>query len=252
MGETDDAVYAWLPEQGYLFTGDLVVWSSPNCGNPQKVQRYPVEWCQALDEMAALGAEWLFPGHGIVVTGEKAISTMLTETSTWLRSIIDQVLERMNEGQSPEQIFHEVDPDPALSERAFLRVIYDHPKFIVRNLLRLWGGWWDGNAANLLPAPWADQGREIAQLAGGVETLVERGRALLGEGNLEMACHVAEWATEGHPDDVAAQELKRDAYKARLATARETMTQGIYRAAMNDAIKALGEEPEAPGRLALS
>ena len=251
MGETDDAVYAWLPKQRYLFTGDLVVWSSPNCGNPQKVQRYPVEWAQALDEMASLGAEWLFPGHGIVVRGEDAIRDMLTDTSAWLRSIIDQVLERMNAGQTPEQIFHEVDPDPELSKRAYLRVIYDHPKFIVRNLLRLWGGWWNGNAADLLPSPWEEQGSKIALLAGGIDALVARGRTLLENGNPQMACHVAEWATQGHPEDVPAQELKRDAYRERLTAARETMTQGIYRTAMNDAVIALGEEPAAPGRLAL-
>ena len=249
MGETDDALYAWLPKQRYLFTGDLVVWSSPNCGNPQKVQRYPLEWADALEEMASLGAEWLFPGHGIVVRGEDAIRNMLTDTSAWLRSIIDQVVERMNAGQTPEQIFHEVDPDPELSKRAYLRVIYDHPKFIVRNLLRLWGGWWNGNAADLLPSSWEEQGREIALLAGGIDALVARGRKTLEEGNTQMACHVAEWATQGHPEDTPAQELKRDAYRERLTTARETMTRGIYRAAMNDAMIALGEEPAAPGRL---
>ena len=248
-GETDDALYAWLPEQRYLFTGDLVVWSSPNCGNPQKVQRYPVEWAGALDEMAALSVEWLFPGHGIVVHGEDAIRGMLTDTSAWLRSIIDQVLERLNAGQSPEQIFHEVEPDPELSQRPFLRVVYDHPKFIVRNLLRLWGGWRNGNAADLLPATWRDQGRAIVSLAGGIDTLVARGRALLAEGNTQMACHVAEWATQGDSEDTAAQEFKRDAYKERLGGARETMTQGIYRAAMNDAIVALGGEPVAPARV---
>ena len=30
-----------------LFTGDFIVWRSPNCGNPQKVQRYPAEWADA-------------------------------------------------------------------------------------------------------------------------------------------------------------------------------------------------------------
>ena len=251
-GETDDALYAWLPDHRYLFTGDLVIWTAPNCGNPQKVQRYPLEWAGALEEMAGLGAAWLFPGHGLVVRGEEGVRTLLTETAAWLRSIIDQVLERMNAGQSPEQIFHEVEPDPELSTRPFLRVIYDHPKFIVRNLLRLWGGWWNGNAADLLPAPWQDQGREIATLSGGIEPLVARGRELLAGGEVVMACHVAEWATQGDPGEAAAQELKRDAYRQRLAEAKETMTQGIYRAAMNDAIRALGGEPEAPGRLALS
>ncbi len=250
-GETDDALYAWLPDRGCLFTGDLVIWSAPNCGNPQKVQRYPVEWADALDEMAARGAEWLFPGHGLAVRGAGAIRIMLTETAAWLRSIIDQVLERLNAGQSPEEIFHAVEPDPELSTRPFLRVSYDHPKFIVRNLLRLWGGWWDGNAADLLPAPWAKQGREIAELAGGTEALVAWGRALLAAGDLAMACHVAEWATRGHPDHRGAQELKRDAYAVRLESASEVMTRGIYRDAMNEAKRALDEEPDVRPRLSM-
>jgi glyoxylase-like metal-dependent hydrolase (beta-lactamase superfamily II) len=250
-GETDDALYISLPDKGLLFTGDLVIWAAPNCGNPQKVQRYPMEWAVALDQMASLGAEWLLPGHGLAVHGEKAIRVMLTQTAAWLRSIIDQVLERLNRGETPEEIFHAVEPDAELSKRPFLRVTYDHPKFIVRNLLRLWGGWWDGNAANLLPSPWADQGREIAALAGGIDALVARGRALFDAADLSMACHVAEWATRGHPDHQGAQELKRDAYAARLETARAVMTIGIYRDAMNDAIRALGGEPEVRVRLAM-
>ena len=58
----------------------------------------------------------------------------------------------------------------------------------------------------------------------------------------------AEWAARGHPEHTGAQELKRDVYRARLAAADETMTQGIYRAAMNDAITALGGEAEKPNR----
>ena len=43
-GETDDHTWTWLPEQRVLCCGDLFIWASPNAGNPQKVQRYPVEW----------------------------------------------------------------------------------------------------------------------------------------------------------------------------------------------------------------
>jgi glyoxylase-like metal-dependent hydrolase (beta-lactamase superfamily II) len=140
-GETDDHCYLWMPARSYLFTGDLVVWFAPNCGNPQKVQRYPVEWAEALERMASLGAEWLFPGHGLGVHGRDAVRTLLTETARYLRVIIDQVLTRMNAGQSPEEIFHAVEPEPDLSTRPYLQARYDHPKFIVRNLLRQWGGW---------------------------------------------------------------------------------------------------------------
>src|SRR4029077_16774435 len=160
-GETDDHLWVWVPARGYLFTGDLIIWQAPNCGNPQKVQRYPAEWAEALDRMAGLDAEWLFPGHGLVIAGRDAVRTVLVETARYLRVIIDQVLERMNAGQTPDEIFHAVEPDPELATRPFLQANYDHPKFIVRNLLRLWGGWWNGNAAELLPATTERQAKEI-------------------------------------------------------------------------------------------
>ena len=143
--------------------------------------------------MASLGAEWLFPGHGYVVHGQEAVHTILTDTARYLRVIIDQVLARMNTGQTPEEIFHAVEPDPELMTRPYLQARYDHPKFIVRNLLRQWGGWWNGNAADLLPATWEAQAREIARLAGGVAAIVTRGRALLAQGHAVLASHLAEW-----------------------------------------------------------
>jgi len=249
-GETDDHCYVWMPSRRYLFSGDLIIWQAPNCGNPQKVQRYPLEWATALEMMAGLEAEWLFPGHGLVVHGRDAVRLVLTETARYLRVIIDQVLERMNAGETPEEIVHAVEPDPELAARPFLQANYDHPKFIVRNLLRLWGGWWNGNAADLLPATAQAQAAEIAALAGGVAPLVRRGRALLASGNPVMATHVAEWATRAAPGERAAQELKRDVYARRLAEASALMAQGIFRAAMNDAKRTLGEEIEtAPGLL---
>ena len=241
-GETDDHCYLWLPERRYLFSGDLIIWRSPNCGNPQKVQRYPVEWAEALEKMAALEAEWLFPGHGLVIKGRDAVRRVLTETAQYLRVIIDQVLPRLNAGEAPDDIFHAVKSDPELASRPYLHELYDHPKFIVRNLIRQWGGWWNGNAADLFPATVGRQAAEIAALAGGVGALVTRGRDLLASEDLELASQVAEWASRAAPSDPAAQKLKRDVYDRRIAATRNLMAQGIYRGAMNEARLALGED----------
>ena len=242
-GETDDHLFVWIPARGYLFCGDLVIWQAPNCGNPQKVQRYPVEWADALERMAALDAEWLFPGHGLAVHGRDAVRTLLIDTAAYLRGLADQVRARMNAGETPETIAHAVAPDPALAALPYLRATYDHPTFIVRNLLRLWGGWWDGNAAHLLPATSADQAAEIARLAGGVAPIVARGRALLDAGASALAAHLAEWATRADPANGDAQTLKRDVYARRLAEEPALMAQGIFRAAKEDAERALGETP---------
>ena len=42
-GETDDHTWVWIPAYKAICTGDLFIWAAPNCGNPQKVQRYPRE-----------------------------------------------------------------------------------------------------------------------------------------------------------------------------------------------------------------
>jgi glyoxylase-like metal-dependent hydrolase (beta-lactamase superfamily II) len=72
-GETDDATWVWIPKYKALCAGDLFIWCVPNCGNPQKVQRYPREWAQALRIMAEKEAELMFPGHGPPISNEKLV-----------------------------------------------------------------------------------------------------------------------------------------------------------------------------------
>ena len=242
-GETDDHCFVWLPEQRCLFTGDFIIWRAPNCGNPQKVQRYPVEWAKALEQMAALEPEWLFPGHGLAIQGRDAVRLVLTETAQYLRHIIDQVLTRLNAGETSEQIFHAVTSHPELSKRPYLLEMYDHPKFIVRNLIRQWGGWWNGNAADLLPATPEAQAREIMALAGGIEPLIARGRQALAENRLDMAAHLGGVGVRGPitrtrvPRNSSATSIERC-----MEASNNLMAQGVYRDAMNDASEALGGE----------
>jgi hypothetical protein len=75
---------------------------------------------------------------------------------------------------------------------------------------------------------------------------VARGRRLLAAGDVNLATHLAEWATRAEPKDAEAQRLKRDVYARRLEEAEALMAQGIFRAAMNDARVALGEAPLPP------
>src|SRR2546426_321308 len=63
-GETDDHLWVWVPDRKLLCTGDFFIWAAPNAGNPQKVQRFPLDWAHALRQMADLGAELMCPGHG--------------------------------------------------------------------------------------------------------------------------------------------------------------------------------------------
>ncbi|MCA9621943.1 MAG: MBL fold metallo-hydrolase, partial [Myxococcales bacterium] len=97
-GETDDHLWAWVPERQALVVGDFVTWVFPNAGNPQKVQRYPREWAQALREMMTYEAELLLPAHGLPVAGKARVAQVLGDIATVLESLVEQTLALMNEG----------------------------------------------------------------------------------------------------------------------------------------------------------
>jgi len=240
-GETDDAAVGWVPEYKLLLPGDLFIWLTPNCGNPQKVQRYPREWAHALRRMAALGAEIMMPSHGAPIFGAERIHQALTETAEWLESIVEQTLNLLNEGRRLDDIVHAVKPPAHLSDRVYLQAKYDEPEFIVRNLWRLYGGWYDGNPANLKPSSDADLARAVASLAGGTDKLADAARRAVESGDLRLASHLAEMATQADPDNGALHEVRAEVYAARAKDESSLMAKGVYTWAANESRRATGE-----------
>jgi len=226
-GETDDATWTWIPERRLLAPGDLFIWATPNAGNPQKVQRYAGDWAAALREMAALNAELLLPGHGMPVFGADRVRQALGDTAELLETIEAQVLALMNTGATLDRVIHGVELPAALLEKPYLRPIYDDPQFIVRGVWRLYGGWYDGEPDNLLPAPRAEQAREWIALAGGLDPVLQRAAALLAEGNTRLACHLIEYAVIVEPAAAAVHELRQRIYTARSQAQNSTMARNI-------------------------
>jgi alkyl sulfatase BDS1-like metallo-beta-lactamase superfamily hydrolase len=232
-GETDDHTWTWVPGRKVLCCGDLFIWASPNAGNPQKVQRYPREWALALREMVELGAEVMLPGHGFPVVGAGRVREALTDTADLLDSLVDQTLALMNAGARLDEIVHTVRAPAALLEKPYLRPVYDEPEFVVRNIWRLYGGWYDGNPANLKPAPDALLAAELATLAGGASTLARRALELAGRGDdvsLRLAGHLAELASLAAADgeQAAVHAARAEVFERRVAAATSTMAKGVF------------------------
>ena len=227
-GETDDHTWAWWPGRNVLCTGDLVIWCSPNAGNPQKVQRYALEWAAALRAMSALGPEVLLPGHGLPIAGGDDCRMVLDDTATLLESLVEQTLAMMNEGARLDDVLHTVRPPAGLTDKPYLRPIYDEPEFVVRNTWRLYGGWYDGNPARLHPAPDASIAAEVAALAGGATALSARAVELADAGDLRLAGQLAEWATQADPANPAAHEARAEVNRRRRDDATSLMAKGIY------------------------
>ncbi|MBA4179327.1 MAG: MBL fold metallo-hydrolase [Anaerolinea sp.] len=227
-GETDDHTWVHIPDSAAVCSGDLFTWVCPNAGNPQKAQRYPAEWAAALRAIASLAPGALIPSHNLPVFGRERVATLIDDVATYLEQLVQDTVRLMNEGATLDRILQEVKPLPSLAAKHYLAPAYDEPEFIVRNVWRMYGGWYDGNPANLKPAPAAALARELAGLAGGVTRLADRARALAAAGELALACHLAEFAVQAGPEDAGAQRAREEIYRARAGRETSLMARSIF------------------------
>ena len=233
-GETDDHTWAWVPKHRALCVGDFVAWVFPNAGNPQKVQRYPLEWARALRRMQAFEAELLLPAHGLPVRGAAEVNLILGDIASALEGLVDATLELMNDGASLNAILCEVDVPEDLLSKPWLWPVYDEPEFVVRNIWRLYGGWWDLNPAKLKAASEAAYATEVVGLIGGAETVISRAQELATAGDFRLACELIELAATAEPESVAAHGTRAEIYMARRTAERSLMAKGVYAAASRE------------------
>lgn len=244
-GETDDHAWAWAPQHKAVCAGDFVIWVFPNAGNPQKVQRYPLEWARALRAMIALQPELLLPAHGLPVAGRDRIAVMLGDMARVLEVLVDATLSMMNAGARLDEILHTVRAPQDLLDKPYLRPAYDEPEFVVRNIWRLYGGWYDGNPAHLKPAPESRLAAEIAALAGGAHVLARRAREAADAGDARLACDLVELAAQAAPEDRNVHAARRDIYRQRRSEELSQMARGIYGAASEESARIVGDPTSA-------
>ncbi len=239
-GETEDHCWVYIPSAKVLCPGDFFIWAAPAAGHPLKAQRYARDWAEALRAMAKTGAEVLLPGHGSPIFGAIRVRQALNDTAEYLSQIHDQALALINQGATLDDLVHSVKPAAALAEKPYLAPLFDEPEFAARNVWRVDCGWYDGVPAHLKPAPQAEQAREIAQLAGGFQRLVERALAKMEEGSLAMACHLIEWAAAAASDEVSVHAARARIYAARAAQSASTLSYRIFNAAAQESASKAG------------
>jgi len=241
-GETDDHLWGWEPDRKWAFVGDFVIWNFPNAGNPQKVQRFPIEWAAALRDMIAHGPELLLPAHGLPIEGRDRIALVLGDIAGALERLVSEVVDMMNAGEVLDTIVHSVHvPDDVLA-KPYLRPLYDEPEFVVRNIWRQFGGWWDGVPSRLKPAPDAALAAELAALAGGVSALIERASALSDAGEHRLACHLADLAGWTAPQDPGVHAARAVVYRARRSAETSLMAKGIFAGAARESAAVAGQD----------
>jgi alkyl sulfatase BDS1-like metallo-beta-lactamase superfamily hydrolase len=166
----------------------------------------------------------------------------LSEAAELLDYLHDETLRLMNEGASLDEIVHSVRAPAHLLERPYLRPVYDEPEFVVRNIWRLYGGWWDGDPSALKPAPRAKFAAEMVALSGGVDAVAKRALSLAEAGDdesLRLAGQLAQLAVDAEPDSKSAHAARAEVFERRVAAEASTMSKGVFSYAANESRRAV-------------
>lgn len=164
-----------------------------------------------------------------------------TSSGELLEHLHDETVAMMNAGARLDEIVHTVRAPQHLLDRPYLRPVYDEPEFVVRNVWRLYGGWWDGDPAHLKPSPAASLAAEIASLSGGAGQLADRALVVLAEGDHRLAAHLVELAAQAAPTDTGIQRARANVFAARAEHESSTMAKGVFSWAARESAALVGE-----------
>jgi alkyl sulfatase BDS1-like metallo-beta-lactamase superfamily hydrolase len=184
--------------------------------------------------MIAVGPELLVPAHGLPIGGAARIATVLDDIATALENLVREVIALMNQGASLDTILHTVAVPADTLAKPYLRPLYDEPEFVIRNIWRQFGGWWDGAPSRLKPAPDVLVAVALAELCGGAAKLICRAHQAAAVDDFRLACQLADLAGWAAPDDPSVHAVRSEIYMARRNAESSLMSKGIFMAAARE------------------
>jgi alkyl sulfatase BDS1-like metallo-beta-lactamase superfamily hydrolase len=211
-GETMDAISVWLPEKRVLMPGDDFLRAFPNISPIRGARpRSPEDWIGSLEKMIELGPEEVVPSHTRPVLGAAAARTALTAYRDGIRSILDQTIEGMKQGERPDELVQHVKLPPHLAENPYLQEFYGGGEWTVRGIYADRVGWFDGNATNLFPLPEKDRAAKLVGLIGGPDQVLARGRDALAARQFTWAAELADYVLANDGANADAKRIKAQA-----------------------------------------
>ena len=186
VGETDDQIFVWLPDDQVLCCGDNYYGCWPNLYAIRGSQyRDIAAWTDSLKEIMAYPAKALLPGHTRPILGQEKIQEVLGNFCGAIESVLLQTLDCMNQGMTESETAEAVKLPEEYLGLPYLGEFYGTIDWSVRAIYHGYLGWFDGNPTNLNRLPDCVMAEEILDLAG-EEAVYARAEERYGEGNYQI------------------------------------------------------------------
>lgn len=206
--ETDDIVWVFVPELNAAFIGDLMIGSFPNIGNPWKPTRFALDWAKALEKIRAKKPYHVFcNGAGYYYKGKRALAALDANIEV-IHSLHDQVVKYINEGMHITEMIHVVKIPEHLERNPYLIKLYSRPEFFVYNVYRWYHGYFDDNPAHLIPRPEKEVMKEIFDLIGSDQKIIDKAKELYDDNQFQLSLQVLDVLLQANPEHIEARKLR--------------------------------------------
>ncbi len=177
--------------------------------------RDALKWSKAIDQAIQLygnKSEVFFAPHFWPKWGNDDINEMLEKHRDLYKYIHDQTLRLANEGKNPVEIAEEIKLPETLGNEFYNRDYYGTVNHNAKAIYDMYfGGWWDGNPANLYKLPPVAAAKNYVEFMGGEEVVVKKAKDSFNKGDYRWTVEVLNHVIFANPNNKQAKELSADA-----------------------------------------
>ena len=208
-GETDDQIFVWLEEDQVICTGDNYYGCWPNLYAIRGTQyRDIAAWADTLGVILSYDAKALLPGHTRPIMGREQIQDQIGTFRDAIEYVLLETLDCMNKGMTISETAEQVKLPEKYLDKEYLGEFYGTVEWSVKSIYCGYVGWFDGNAAGLMPVSDREYQAVIRELIGD-EKLKEKIKEYMNEGQFQIALQLLELADGKESSEY--RELKKEA-----------------------------------------
>ncbi|MFQ9924138.1 MAG: alkyl/aryl-sulfatase [Beduini sp.] len=192
VGETDDQLFVWLPEDKVLCCGDNYYGCFPNLYAIRGSQyRDIAAWVDSLNLILSYPAEVVLPGHTKAIIGYDQVQEVLGNFKDAIEFILLETLKCMNKGMSESETVSAVVLPQIWADLPYLGEFYGTVEWSVRSVYHGYFGWFDGNPTHLAQLSDETFDTKLFSMIG-EEKMESEIRTALNEENYQMAVQLCD------------------------------------------------------------
>jgi len=216
--DATDSITIWFPELKLAINN--LLW--PALFNVFAIRgeeyRDPRVLLKGLDEMAALGADYLLGAHGPPLEGAEHIQTTITDYRDSIQFMWDQTARGANLGLSLEELITFVQLPEKFSNNFFTQQLYGVVEHHVRQIYTGLFGWFDEDEAKLFPTPAPDRAKKLIEGFGGADAVRGQIDAALDTQDYRWSIELASWLVRSELNEAGRADAGEVQDRERLAS----------------------------------